>query len=95
VAAAGSAAASGSSTEALPSSVPGTTPDQVVTRANYRALLRLGLAPDEAANVTAFMCGLPVTSQRWTWKEVNRLLFLRELQRNGRVGGTEEVLGAA
>lgn len=95
VAGAPSAAESGSSIEAPLSSEPETATERVITRANYRALLLLGLAPDEAANLTAYTCGLQVGQQRWTLKELNRLLFLRELQRNGRVGGTEEILGAA
>jgi hypothetical protein len=94
-AAAGSEAESGSSTEAPTSIEARTAPDPVVTRATYRALLLKGLAPDEAANLTAFICGIQVGDQRWTLREVNRLLFLRELQRTGRVTDTEETLGAA
>jgi hypothetical protein len=45
-----------------------------------------GLAADEAANLTAFMCGIPVGERHWTIAEVNRLLFLRELARQGRFG---------
>lgn len=48
-----------------------------------------GLAPDEAANLTAFMSGIHVGDQTWDLKEVNRLLFLRDLQRNGRFGDTD------
>jgi hypothetical protein len=63
------------------------------TRATYRTLLLRGLAPDEAANLTAFLCGIQVGSQPWKLVEVNRLLFLRELQVAGRFGlndGTTE-----
>ncbi|HEY7522589.1 MAG TPA: hypothetical protein VH720_02890 [Candidatus Limnocylindrales bacterium] len=67
----------------------------LVTRAAYRSLLLRGLAPEEAANLTAYLCGIQVGDQRWTLREVNRLLFLRELQRNGRFGSSEEILGAA
>jgi hypothetical protein len=56
------------------------------TRATYRTLLLRGLAPDEAANLTAFLCGIHVESQPWRLDEVNRLLFLRELQDAGRFG---------
>jgi hypothetical protein len=45
-----------------------------------------GLAPDEAANLTAFLAGIHVGDQAWKLKEVNQLLFLRELQRSGRFG---------
>ena len=56
------------------------------TRATYRLLLLRGLAADEAANLTAYLCGLPVGEAHWTLSEVNRLLFLRELSRTGRWG---------
>jgi hypothetical protein len=45
-----------------------------------------GLAPDEAANLTAFLAGIHVGDQTWKLREVNQLLFLRELQRSGRFG---------
>ena len=56
------------------------------TRSTYRLLLLRGLAPDEAANLTAFMAGIPVGEATWTLAQVNRLLFLRALQRSGRFG---------
>jgi|SRR5207244_2182670 len=56
------------------------------TRATYRNLLLRGLAPEEAANLTAFLCGIHVGSQPWKLDEVNRVLFLRELQAAGRFG---------
>lgn len=56
------------------------------TRAIFRVLMMRGLAADEAANLTAFMCGIPVGERHWTIGEVNRLLFLRELARTGRFG---------
>jgi hypothetical protein len=63
-----------------------TTTDQLVTRSTYRLLLMKGLAPDEAANLTAFLCGIPVADVHWSLRQVNELLFLRELARNGRFG---------
>jgi hypothetical protein len=48
-----------------------------------------GLAADEAANITAFMCGIPVGDGHWTLAQVNRLLFLRELERQGRFGSAD------
>jgi hypothetical protein len=45
-----------------------------------------GLTPDEAANLTAFLCGIPVTDHHWKLSEVNRLLFIRALARSGRFG---------
>jgi len=59
------------------------------TRATYRSLLLKGLAPEEAANLTAYLCGIQVGIQRWTLKEVNRLLFLQELHRTGRFGSSD------
>lgn len=60
--------------------------DQLVTRSTYRQLLIKGLAPDEAANVTAFLCGIPVADVHWSLGQINQLLFLRELARKGRFG---------
>jgi hypothetical protein len=54
------------------------------TQATYRALLLRGLRPGEAANLTAFLCEIPVGRQPWKIDEVNRLLFLRELYLAGR-----------
>jgi hypothetical protein len=88
---AGSAAGSGSSTSTAlkplatgPNRLP--TNHDPATRATYRLLLLRGLAPDEAANLTAYLCGLPVSEASWTLGEINRLLFLRELGRSGRWG---------
>jgi hypothetical protein len=59
---------------------------QLVTRSTYRLLVSRGLAPDEAATLTAFMCGIPIDDVRWSIRQVNQLLFLRELARSGRFG---------
>jgi hypothetical protein len=60
------------------------TADRLITRSTYRQLLMKGMAPDEAANLTAFLCGIPVADVHWSLRQVNELLFLRELARNGR-----------
>src|SRR6266496_2610307 len=74
-----SAAASGSSTgTAQTSAVPTDSSPRVPTRSTYRMLLMRGLAPEEAANLTAFMSGIPVGEQTWKLKEINQLLFLRD-----------------
>jgi len=65
-------------------STPASSPSTVQTRATYRGLLLRGLAPDEAANLTAYLSGLHVGEQHWKLSEVNQLLFLRELNRSGR-----------
>ena len=56
------------------------------TRATYRMLLARGLAPTEAANLTAYLCGIAVGGTHWSIGEVNRVLFLRRLARTGRWG---------
>jgi hypothetical protein len=60
--------------------------DQLVTRSTYRLLLRKGFGPDEAADLTALACGIPVADVHWSLRQVNQLLFLRELARTGRFG---------
>ncbi|MEA2653286.1 MAG: hypothetical protein QOI37_513 [Chloroflexota bacterium] len=59
------------------------------TRPAYRLLLMQGMTPTEAANLTAFMCGLPTTDLRWSLKQVNQLLFLRTMRQAGRFGGSD------
>jgi hypothetical protein len=44
------------------------------------------MAPDEAANLTAFMAGIPVGDAHWTLKQINQLLFLRQMRQTGRFG---------
>ncbi len=55
-------------------------------RQTVRTLTRLGLTPEEAANLTAFMCGIPLDGAHWSLRQVNQLLFLRELRLTGRFG---------
>ena len=83
-----SVAGSGSAIVASPTTAGPESASSVATRSTYRALLIRGLAPDEAANLTAFMCGIPV-ARGWKIKEVNTLLFLRALARSGRFDGTD------
>jgi hypothetical protein len=75
--------ASGLAARSSSGPAPATRPG---TRATYRNLLLRGLAPEEAANLTAYLCGIQLGSQPWKLDEVNRLLFLRELQAAGRFG---------
>jgi hypothetical protein len=42
-----------------------------------------GLEPDEAANLTAYLAGIAVGDTHWTIRQVNQLLFLRQMQRTG------------
>ena len=63
-----------------------TPEDQLITGTTYRMLLMKGLSPDEAANLTAFLCGIPIGEVHWSLRQVNQLLFLREMARTGRFG---------
>ena len=82
-----SVAASGSSTG---TARKGHRPGQDIrTRPTVRLLTLRGLAPSEAANLTAYLCGLPVADCHWELREINDLLFLRELNRTGRFGAAD------
>jgi len=60
------------------------------TRATYRALLGRGFTPGEAANLTAYLAGIEVGAGRpWRLADIDRLLFLRELCRTGRLGADD------
>lgn len=63
--------------------------DLLLTGTTYRALLMRGLGTDEAANLTAFLCGIPIGQVRWSLRQVNQLLFLREMARTGRFGAVD------
>jgi hypothetical protein len=78
-----SAAASGSDTATTsPVSSQDSMPE-LPTRATYRSLLIRGLAPDEAANLTAYLAGIGVGGSHWTLRQINQLLFLRQMNRTG------------
>jgi hypothetical protein len=63
---------------------------QSSTRATYRALLVRGFTTGEAANLTAYLAGIEVGSGRpWRLADIDRLLFLRELCRTGRLGADD------
>ena len=88
VVAAASAAGSGSIDTRTPSR-PAEPVQRPATKATYRTLLLRGLTPDEAASLTAYLCGISVGSGRWHIDQVNALLFLRELQIAGRFGSND------
>jgi hypothetical protein len=60
------------------------------TRVTYRELLLKGMAPEVAANLTAYLAGIPIGDSNWTLKQINQLLFLRQMQRTGRFGDVIE-----
>ena len=62
------------------------TSTELRTRTTYRSLLLQGLAPDEAANLTAYLAGIAVRDGHWTLRQINQLLFLREMNRAGHFG---------
>ena len=68
-------------TTTAPLSHPSTT--ALTTRSTYRNLLLRGLAPNEAANLTAYLAGIAIGEAHWTLRQVNQLLFLREMHRTG------------
>ena len=72
-----------------PDRIEGSTDRLLQTRSTYRLLVMRGLAPDEAANLTAYLSGIHRAGRGWKLTEVNQLLFLRELQRSGRFGRTD------
>jgi len=53
-------------------------PQHSEIRATYRALLARGLQPSEAANLTAFLHGLPSESFHWSVREVEALVIRRK-----------------
>jgi hypothetical protein len=80
---AASAVASGSDIDTTTPSTPTPLPGQP-TQSTYRKLIMRGLAPDEAANLTAYLAGIAVGDTHWTIRQVNQLVFLREMARDGR-----------
>ena len=87
---AASAVGSGSATDTLTTQPSLETQPGLPTRATYRTLLLKGMAPEEAANLTAYLAGIPIGDSNWTLKQINQLLFLRQMQRTGRFGDGNE-----
>ena len=83
-------AASGSGTASTSSVVSPDPMPELPTRATYRSLIIRGLAPDEAANLTAWLAGIEVGEAHWTLRQVNQLLFLREMNRTGHFSETPD-----
>ena len=73
-------------TALVATTAPSRSADPLVTRSTYRLLQMRGLAPAEAANLTAYLCGLSVAEADWSLRQVNQLLFLRQLAQTGRFG---------
>ncbi len=77
-----SAAASGSTSIRTGPTKPLLPPPLPTTVATYRMLIAGGLSPVEAATLTAFVWGIPAGA-RWKLRELDRLLFTREVHRAG------------
>jgi hypothetical protein len=56
---------------------PTQRPVEVSLKATYRALLARGLQPGEAANLTAYLHGLPSAGFQWTLPEVQAIVRQR------------------
>lgn len=70
---------------ATPIQAPSATPTPS-PRAVWRLLQMRGMTPDEAANLTAYLYGLPTADLRWSLPQLNQLLFLRQMRQSGRFG---------
>jgi hypothetical protein len=92
VLAAASVAASGSGTDITTSASTSDSTPELPTRATYRNLIIRGLAPDEAANLTAYLAGIGVGGSRWTLRQINQLLFLRQMNRTGHFAEPGELI---
>lgn len=62
------------------------TPMRETVAMTYRRLRTVGLEAPEAASLTARLRGLPTVPGGWKVEEIERLLFVRELVRTGRMG---------
>jgi hypothetical protein len=84
----------GTTSEEVPVTVeaplgPDVMPRTIRTQASYRLLTFGGLTSAEAAGVIGYVVGLKACTQPWTLKQVNRMLFLRELYTSGDWGEAE------
>jgi hypothetical protein len=77
--------ATASTTQAAPAAPAQTPPPRAV----WRLLQMKGMSPDEAANLTAFLYGLPTADLHWSLPQLNKLLFLRSMRQNGRFGNED------
>jgi len=50
-------------------------------------LMLRGLTTGEAANLTAYICGIRAGEQPWKVEQINQLLFLRHLHQRDGVAG--------
>ena len=90
VLAAASGAGSGSATAITTAEYSSSSRPELATQATYHSLVMRGLAPDEAANLTAYLAGIGVGRSHWTLKQINQILFLRQMNRTGQFAETSD-----
>jgi len=61
---------------------PDLTPRDLQTQASYRLLVSNGVPSADAAALIGLAVGLAPCQSRWSLKEINRLMFLRNLYLN-------------
>ncbi len=77
-------------TLALPAPLaPDLEPRELRTQATYRLLVSSGIPSGDAAALIGYAVGLSPCHSRWSLKEINRLLFLRDLYLNSAWGESE------
>ena len=64
-------------------------------RETYRAMIQRGLEPAEAANLTAFLHGLPSAGIRWTVTEVEAVVRRRSAHARSGEASIDDVTLAA
>lgn len=72
--------------QVTPAAGPGDAPIVETTGAAYRRLRQAGFEAHEAGSLVARVTGLGMVPGGWAVEEVERLLFVRELVRTGRMG---------
>ena len=65
--------------------VPRPEPTGLPARPTYRRLTMAGFTPAEAGNLTAHLSGLRSAVSPWTLREIESLLFVRDLVERGRL----------
>ena len=68
---------------------PDLAPRELRTQATYRALITKGIATGDASALIGYAVGLKPCQSRWSMKEINRVLFLRDLYANTAWGQSE------
>jgi len=69
--------------------VPDLAPREIQTQAAYRFLVASGIRGADAAALIGYVVGLTPCESRWNLKQINRLLFLRNLYSKSEWGEVE------